>query len=96
MVLTSSHFNQASDIGKGVKSPITLQTTNTSHISGAGTSVSTQQLKYRIPLQDSVDGNTVDMHLERSQFTQNALMYQTSLRFLNGRIQGLLTAIRGE
>lgn len=53
-------------------------------------------LLYRVPNQSSVDGNTVDMQKEQVEFGQNAVRYQASLRFLDGRIKGLLTAIRGE
>lgn len=74
----------------------TLQTTNSQHMRMAVGNDLGFRLKYRLPLQDSLDGNTVDMQQERSAFTQNALMYQTSLRFLNGRIQGLMSALRGE
>lgn len=53
-------------------------------------------LMYRMPLQPSIDGNTVDPQTEYAQFAQNALQYQASLTFLNGRIRGLMTAIRGD
>jgi flagellar basal-body rod protein FlgB len=33
---------------------------------------------------------------EQVAFSQNAMQYQASLRFLEGRIRNLLTAIRGE
>ena len=47
-------------------------------------------------MQPSLDGNTVDPHLEYTSFASNALEYQTSLRFLNGKIKGLLLAIKGQ
>jgi flagellar basal-body rod protein FlgB len=53
-------------------------------------------LMYRMPLQPSIDGNTVDSQVEYSQFAQNALQYQSSLTFLSNRIKTLLTAIRGD
>lgn len=53
-------------------------------------------LLYRTPAQPSADGNTVDTHAEHAEFMRNALRYQASLTFLNGRIRGLLTALRGE
>ena len=40
--------------------------------------------------------NTVDLNRERAQFSQNAVGYEASLRFLNGRIKTMMTAIRGE
>lgn len=52
---------------------------------------------YRNPLQaDTGDGNTVDINQERTVFMQNSLEYQTSLEFLNGKINGLLKAIKGD
>ena len=54
------------------------------------------ELLYRNPLQPSVDGNTVDSQVEKSQFIQNAMQYQASLSFLSGKIKSLMTAIKGE
>jgi len=54
------------------------------------------ELKYVNPEQPSMDGNTVDLNRERAQFSQNAVGYEASLRFLNGRIRTMMTAIRGE
>jgi flagellar basal-body rod protein FlgB len=54
-------------------------------------------LSYRIPMQpDTGDGNSVDAQYEQTKFAENAMQYETSLRFLDGKIKGLLTAIRGE
>lgn len=49
-----------------------------------------------MPDQMSIDGNTVEEEQEKSAFSDNALRYQASLQLLNNRVQGLLTAIRGE
>lgn len=53
-------------------------------------------LQYRVPLQPSVDGNTVDGQVEQAAFAENAVNYQATLTFLSGRISGLLRAIKGE
>lgn len=53
-------------------------------------------LAFRIPLQSSLDGNTVEMATEQTAFAENALAYRSSLAFLNGRIGTLSRAIRGE
>ncbi|TNJ18570.1 flagellar basal body rod protein FlgB [Aeromonas sobria] len=54
-------------------------------------------VQYRNPLQpDTGDGNTVDVQQERSDFLRNSLEYQTSLEFMNGKISGLLKALKGE
>ncbi|MBR0553117.1 flagellar basal body rod protein FlgB [Stakelama marina] len=52
--------------------------------------------KYRVPLQASLDGNTVDLSTEQTAFAENAVAYQTTLSFLNGRISTITRALRGE
>jgi len=74
-----------------------LVATNAAHLPDAEAGVNVGGgLMYRMPLQPSIDGNTVDPQTEYAQFAQNALQYQASLTFLNGRIRGLMTAIRGD
>ncbi|MCG8325137.1 MAG: flagellar basal body rod protein FlgB [Thiotrichales bacterium] len=73
-----------------------MASTSNSHMQTSQTGLDGFRTYYRVPNQPSVDGNTVDSQLERSAFMENSIMYQTSLRFLNGRISGLLTAIKGE
>lgn len=51
---------------------------------------------YRVPLQPSLDGNTVEMATEQTAYAENAMAYRTSLAFLNGRIGTLGRAIKGE
>ena len=52
-------------------------------------------LQYRGVVQGSVDGNTVDMDVERNAFADNSIRYEASLTFLNGQLKGLLAAIQG-
>jgi flagellar basal-body rod protein FlgB len=54
------------------------------------------RLAYRVPMQPSVDGNTVDVQVEQAKFAEAALHYQASLQFADGRIRGLMTAITGQ
>ena len=51
---------------------------------------------YRMPLQPSEDGNTVELATEQTAFAENAVAYQTTLSFLNGRIGQITRALRGE
>lgn len=51
---------------------------------------------YREPHAASLDGNTVEMHVEQAKFAENAVNHQATLEFLSGRIQKLTGAIRGE
>ena len=50
---------------------------------------------YRTVVQASLDGNTVDMDVERAQFAENAIRYEANLTFLNGQLKTLLAAIQG-
>jgi flagellar basal-body rod protein FlgB len=58
--------------------------------------ISSDDLLYRIPFQMSQDGNTAELGPEQTRFTQNAMDFQTSLKFLNMKISGLKEAIKGE
>ena len=53
-------------------------------------------MRYRVPNQPSMDGNTVDLSAEQTAFAENAVQYQTTLSFLNGRIGQLTRALKGE
>jgi flagellar basal-body rod protein FlgB len=52
-------------------------------------------LLYRQVVQPSLDGNTVDMDVERAQFAENAVRYEANLMFLNSQLKSLLSAIQG-
>lgn len=54
------------------------------------------ELLYRNPYQPAIDGNTVDSQMEQSFYTDNALRYNSSFQFLNGKFKGLKGALRGE
>ena len=53
-------------------------------------------LQYRVPVQPSIDGNTVEMDTELSQFSDNALRTQADLTFMSARLRDLQTAIQGQ
>lgn len=53
-------------------------------------------IQYRLPTAESLDGNTVELHVEQMQFAENVMKYQASLNFLNRKITGLMSAIKGE
>lgn len=55
-----------------------------------------QAVQYRVPLQPSMDGNTVELQQEQTAFAENAIQYQTTLAFLNGRISQVTRALKGE
>ncbi|GAB3537553.1 flagellar basal body rod protein FlgB [Noviherbaspirillum agri] len=95
-------FNSAlkQAMGAGAPSHTPMVKTSAAHLGGvagnAGTTASGAPLLYRTTAQGNVDGNTVDMDVERNQFTDNALRYEAGVTFINGQIKKLLTAIQGQ
>lgn len=72
-----------------------LNTTNANHLQSHH-DANGGRLYYRIPMQTSEDGNTVDEEIERKNFIANALRYQASLGFAANKASSLLKAIKGE
>ena len=72
-----------------------LTTTNEKHFS-LMRPVSHKGVAFREPLQQSLDGNTVELAVEQMEFSENSIRYSTTLSFLNSKISGLMSAIRGE
>ncbi len=74
---------------------VVLASTHRDHIPTRST-LTQPALMYRNPLHPSLDGNSVDAHVEQAKFAENAMLYQTSFTFLNGKISGLMKALKGE
>ena len=53
------------------------------------------ELRYRSAVQRSIDGNTVDLDIERAQFAENAVRYEAQLTFVTSQIKAMLAAIQG-
>lgn len=81
----------------GVKNRTSMQleTSRPGHLA-ATTEKSFGDLLYRVPTRSNDSNNTVEAEVEQSAFSENALRYQASLRFLSGSISGLRKAIRGQ
>jgi flagellar basal-body rod protein FlgB len=73
-----------------------LETTQAGHISLSAGGSATADLKYRNPFQASLDGNTVEMPVEQSAFSESNVRAQASLMFINNRISELQLAINGQ
>ena len=73
-----------------------LKTTQAGHIQPEGAGLPGGEALYRVPTLQSPDGNTVDLQQEKATFAENAVRYQTTLRFLTGRFKGMMGALRGE
>lgn len=76
-----------SDVGR-----VDMARTSAGHIarSGAGGSA---DFKYRSETQSAVDGNTVDMDVERAQITENAMQYQILTQLITNKFQGIRSAL---
>ena len=55
-----------------------------------------QSIAYRVPTTASIDGNTVELSTEQTQFAENAVQYRATLSFLEGRISTIRRAWKGE
>jgi len=70
--------------------------THSRHISVKGQGADVEELKFRVPMQAAIDGNSVDAEAEQARYAENALRFQSSFTLLNNQFKGLLAAIRGE
>ncbi|MDB5706641.1 MAG: flagellar basal-body rod protein FlgB [Sphingomonas bacterium] len=97
MGLLASNIANASTPGFKAKD-IDFQTAlNAVEQSGdADTNSISSAVRYRVPSQPSLDGNTVELSTEQTAFAENAVQYQTTLSFLNGRISQITRALKGE
>jgi len=82
--------------------PVSVAQTHAGHLRGTGGGtggpgrVDATALRYRVAEQPTLDGNSVDLDRERANFADNAVRYEAGLRFINGSVRTLLSAIRGE
>ena len=53
-------------------------------------------LAYTVQTQPSLDGNSVDLDQQRANFADNAIRYESTLRFVNSHIKTMLSAITGQ
>ncbi len=83
-------------------SAFVVSTTHGGHVAASGkgdtgsSRIDSTAMKYRNAEQPSLDGNTVDLDRERANFADNALRYEAALRFINGSVRNMLSAIRGD
>jgi flagellar basal-body rod protein FlgB len=87
-------FTQALQQAVAERSGNSLKVTRTHarHLEGTGDG-GLPELKYRVPLQDAADGNTVEMDVERTEFAENALQYQAGVAFITHQVKMLTAAI---
>jgi flagellar basal-body rod protein FlgB len=81
-------FGKALDLATGG----TTGGTGTTDVDGAAAAATA----YRVPTQTSLDGNTVELSTEQTEFAENAVQYRTTLSFLQDRLGTVMQAIKGE
>ncbi len=81
--------------GSGSGTPV-LQALRTrlSALPGPGGAASEAHLRYAMPSQSNLDGNSVDMDRERASFAENGVKYEATLRFINGHVRTMLDAMK--
>jgi len=62
----------------------------------SGTSAQASRPGYTVQTQPAMDNNSVDLDRERASFVDNAVRYETTLRFINGYSRTILSAIQGQ
>ncbi len=85
----------AQSVERGQRSAGTmLSTTSARHLPGQASTSTGNELDYRIPLQSSIDGNTVEMDTERVAFADNTVHYEAGLTVMSSKIKTMLAAIQ--
>lgn len=75
---------------------LALSRTAAGHLGGSTANPYGAAIRYRTEFQAAADGNTVNMDIERSAFTENAVQIEAALTFVRERLSGLRSAIQGQ
>lgn len=75
---------------------LSLARTRPGHLGSGDVSPYAGAVKYRAEYQGAVDGNTVNMDVERSAFAENAVQVEALITFINQRFRSLQSAINGQ
>jgi flagellar basal-body rod protein FlgB len=89
----SSRLTEAVERGRASQS-MSMSVTSSRHIRAEAQAMPDQNLLYRVPTQSSIDGNTVEMDVERINFADNALRYESNLTVIGSKIKTLLSAVQ--
>jgi flagellar basal-body rod protein FlgB len=81
--------------GKGDGS-VAMKQTSARHLQGEPGNPHGVDLRYRTEYQGAVDGNTVNMDVERASFAENALQFETLLTVVRSRFGDLRMAMQSQ
>ncbi len=77
----------------GLTGTLAMDTTSPRHLATSTPAGDAPALKYRVPDQPSLDGNTVNMDVERATFADNTVRYETALSLMNIQLRNLKVAM---
>lgn len=88
-------FRQAlKDFSSSTVNAKVLSTTDSGHIKNTD-KYDLLEAQFRVSTQPSLDGNTVDGQIEKTEWSENALRYVANMTFLDAEFQKMKMAIRG-
>ncbi|HEY6896976.1 MAG TPA: flagellar basal body rod protein FlgB [Rhodocyclaceae bacterium] len=73
---------------------LALNRTTAGHLSGEGANRYGSEVQYRAEFQGSVDGNTVNMDVERAALSENAVHIEALLTFMRTNMKDLQSAMQ--
>lgn len=82
--------------GADLSGQMALSQTQAGHLAGDGAAPYAAAAKYRAEYQGAIDGNTVNMDVERAAFAENTLQMEALITFINKRFEGMQRAINGQ
>ena len=89
-------FSKALQAAVGPDTPVGLNRTAAGHLQAKESNPLGARTQYRQSSQPSIDGNTVDMDVERTQFIDNAIRYQFALDRVSSKFRTLDLALKGQ
>ena len=82
--------------GQDVAGTLNLNQTSGRHMQGVGGMPYANLVQYRSEFQSAVDGNTVNMDIERGAFAENAVNMEASLTFIREQLRTLSSALQSQ
>lgn len=82
-------------LGANSGSDVQLARTTAGHLGGSEGGMPGVRTQYRSEYQGSVDGNTVNMDIERSAYTENSVQIETLLTFIREQVKTMNLALQG-
>lgn len=74
----------------------TMAATHTQHFAVDDPAPDDDGMRFRVPFNASVDGNTVEISVEQAKYGKAAADYQATLSFLENRVGSIRKALRGD